>query len=149
MRVEVPVGYKVGEIAHTASVLVDEIVKTEIPGTHTWSVMSQYWLDSIRGIGRYRNLRAIGLMLGYRGYLDNVSQIDDNRGISLIVEEPRIIVFADEELLSSSQMVDVSNILIDTAYSYDLKTQSAPPSLIFPKEVYATELVKFDSKKLG
>lgn len=149
MRIEIPTGFKVGEIANTASVLVDEVVKVGVQGTQIWPELKQGWINHIKGVKKYRHDLAVwGLRLGYRGFIDNLIHME-RRGISLLFDEPRILIFADEEVLSATQMVDISYVIHDVASKYTLKEQLPPPSLVFPKEEYATEIVTFDSHDLN
>jgi hypothetical protein len=149
MKLEVATSYRIGEIANTASVLVDEIVRTEIDGTNLWPALKDPWLAHIRGVAPQRfDLLAKGLKLAYRGYPENIRHME-RRGISILFDEPRIIIFADEEVLSVPHVVGLTNISHEIAGRYNLREDLVPPSLVFPKEGYAKEIVVFDSNALN
>lgn len=149
MKVEVATSYRVGEIANTASILVDEIVKTEIEGTNFWPPLKDRWLAHIKGKTPERfDLRAKGLRVGYRGYIDNLIHME-RRGLSILLDEPRILLFADEEILSVPEIVDLTFIAHELAEGYNLREDLIPPSLVFPKEEYAKEIIIFDGGELN
>jgi hypothetical protein len=149
MRVEVPMGYKVGEIAYAAGVLVDGLTKTGVPGTETWPVVRDLWVDHIRGTRPYGNdLVAKGLKVGYRGYLDNLKQLEE-KGAQLLLEEPRIIVLTDQKELSYRQIIDVSEVLKEVSDSCNLIEKLPPTALIFSKWVYGTDIVDINTDFLG
>lgn len=149
MKLEVATSYRLGEIANTASVLVDEIVKTEIDGTNLWPALKDPWLAHIKGATHQRfDLLAKGLKLAYRGYPENLRHME-RRGISILLDEPKIILFADEDLLSVPQVVDLTFISHEIAGKYQLREDLTPPSLVFPKKEYAREIIVFDSNALN
>lgn len=156
MKVEIATGFRMGEIASTASVLIDEITKTRIKGTETWLVIKPWWIARIKGemnpltgksISRF-DMKANGLSVGYRGYMDNLIHME-RRGIRVLLDEPKILVFADEERLLEREIINLTQIMLTVASDYDLKTQNTPAGLIFPKEKFATDIVIFDGDDLN
>ncbi len=149
MKVEIPTGFRMAEVANTASVLVDEIIKTDIDGTSLWYPLKDRWLAHMKGQTRERfDLKARGLRVGYRGYLDNVIHME-RRGIGVLLDEPRILLFADEDKLSVSEIIDLTFITHEIAGNYKLREDLVPPSLVFPKLEYAKDIIVFDGADLN
>lgn len=148
MKIEIPVAYDIDRIVNAAADVAQSAVESHIQGTQTWKeVVLDSWLEYIQGNKNHSNkLVTPGLTLVFEDpQLIFTSSIRD---VSQVVREPRILIDIRRAHLNTYQLISLLNVLQSSAENHHLRQELEPTSIVFPKEVYATNVVVFDAREL-